>query len=388
MHKVLILSTINGIAARNCLSGIFKIVNCGLDWSIRFIESPDDNVLRMLSSPKPDGIIVSLDRRNDLLPQILSSDLPVVMIHDKDNSAPENRKNFVLIKNDDLAVGRYGAQYLSGRGQFASYVYIPTENRTSWSIFRERGFRLELGRRKIIPHTWDRSRIPLAKFLQQLPQPIAVLGATDTDSMPVIEACRSAHLKIPSQVAIVSVDDDEMLCESTKPQLSSIRTDDIRIGEIAAETLEQMMNNAKGHLAPKVIQVKPSSLTERNSTRSIPPAGHLIQEAQRFIRTNIADGVTVNDVVRHLRVSSSLLRTRFTEILGTSVRDTILDARLALVKRKLRQTSEPFSLIAKTCGFASLSHLSHFFRKKTGMTPGEFRSFAKRKPRVKAPARH
>ena len=65
MKKVLVLSTINGIAGRNGLTGIFDYVNAGHDWSIRFLQNPDDlgaSVLEGIVRDGLDGVVVSLDR--------------------------------------------------------------------------------------------------------------------------------------------------------------------------------------------------------------------------------------------------------------------------------------------------------------------------------------
>ncbi|MGN0833003.1 MAG: substrate-binding domain-containing protein [Kiritimatiellia bacterium] len=375
MKKVLVLSTINGLAGRNCLTGIFRYVNSGLDWSIRFIERPDAGgarVLDFLSSGEVDGVIVSLDQQTELLPHILRTQLPAVMIHDKTGIAPRGRRNFVLVRNDDLAVGRLAARHLLERGRFASFVYLPTENRTSWSIFRERGFRLELARQRIVPHRWHRVRESLAELLLGLPQPVAIMGATDIEAMIAIDVCRANRIPIPARAAIVSVDNDEMLCESTKPTLSSIRTDDGLIGELAARALDGLMRSRKAAAAREIL-VPPTEVVERNSTRAIPPAGHLIQDALRYIHANVTKGVTVSDVVRHLHVSPSLARTRFQEVTGKSIRDTILGTRLALAEKKLRTTTEPIARIAKSCGFASPCRMAHFFQERHGVSPSDFR---------------
>jgi len=269
-----------------------------------------------------------------------------------------------------------GARHLLGKGRFASFVYIPTENRTSWSVFRERGFRLELAKEGIVPRRWPRKRIPLARFLADMPKPVAIMGATDVDSMLAIEACRAAHIPIPTRAAVVSVDNDEMLCESTNPPLSSICTDDLRIGELAAKALDALMKAHGGTTPPKVILVKPTDVAERASTHAVPPAGHLIQDALRYIRANVAQGVSVGDVVRHMRVSPSLARMRFKEVTGTSIRDTILDIRLALAQKTLHTTSEPIARIAKSCGFSSACRMSHFFRERLGTSPASYRNNA------------
>ena len=118
--------------------------------------------------------------------------------------------------------------------------------------------------------------------------------------------------------------------------------------------------------------VPPTGITERDSTKSIPPAGHLIDLALRYVRAN--PSADVADVARELRVSASLLRLRFRNTHGKILRDEILDARLSLAMQQLRTTAKPISRVAEDCGFASTSHLSHFLKSKTGHSPRDIRA--------------
>ena len=371
MKKVLVVSTIKGVAGRRCLTGVFSYVNAGHDWSVRIVQDQDSIAPEILNAVlrDVDGIILSYDRLTPSFRKLLRSPVPIVQIHDPEASPGRRRRNFALIQNDDTRVGEMAAAYFRDKGAFRSYVYLPTENRTVWSDQHRDGFARELARRGLTPREPD-DRTPIGDFLRKLPRPIAVFCATDQIAVNALSACRRLRLRVPNQAAILGVDDDSLLCEASRPTLSSVHTDDFELGRLAAGELDRLMRTKKP--APPVGRlVPPTGITERDSTKSIPPAGHLIELALQHIRADPSAGAT--DVARALRVSASLLRLRFRQTHGRSLRDEILDARLALTKRLLKETTMPIARVARKCGFASASHLSHFLKARTGRSPRDLR---------------
>ncbi|MBQ6914571.1 MAG: hypothetical protein IJQ65_02545, partial [Kiritimatiellae bacterium] len=107
MKKVLVISTINGIAGRNGLIGIFNYVNDGHDWSIRFLQNPGDMggaALDAIMADSLDGIIVSVRAMLPQIEKLLNLPAPAVMIHSPDGTIPRHGTRYALLKNDDLAV--------------------------------------------------------------------------------------------------------------------------------------------------------------------------------------------------------------------------------------------------------------------------------------------
>ena len=102
----------------------------------------------------------------------------------------------------------------------------------------------------------------------------------------------------------------------------------VMLGSRAAKELAALMSSKSMRAFLRPILVPPSGVTERNSTRSVPPAGYLIQEALSFVKLHLTEGIGVDDVVKHLGVSHSLVRARFRTVYGASLRDVILDMRL------------------------------------------------------------
>lgn len=373
MKKVLVVSTIKGIAGRNCLTGIFDYVNSGRDWSIRFLQDPDDvapGTLRAAIREGVDGIVVSYNRRTRSFRELLRTDVPVVQVHDPCGDSAGLRRNFALLRNDDMLVGEVAADYFRAKAAFRAYAYLPTEVHTTWSDLHRDGFAGALARHG------EKVREPAQgesteDFLKSLPRPAAVFCATDPVALNAVAVCRRLRLAIPSQIAILGVDDDEMLCAASRPSLSSVHTDDFGLGRLAAKELDRLMGG-RGGGAPVVLRVPPTGVTERDSTRAVPPAGHLIRDALAFVAANPQAGVS--DVARHLGVSPSLLRCRFREIHGRSLRDEIVSRRTALAGRLLRETDEPVARIAARCGYSSACRFSHAFREATGSSPVEVRA--------------
>ena len=372
--KVIVAFTLGGSAGRSCLSGVFDFVNAGHDWNIQFVQNPAEltpRFIRKAVRDGVDGIITGFREWTDGLPELENSTLPVVFTDYPKNEVPKSKRNNFLIRNDDISIGREGARHLRSRGMFRSYAFIPTKTRTRWSTLRERGFRLQLGESGIIPKKF-RPDHDLVKFLADLPKPTAIMTATDYRAVQVIEACRAAKLSVPEQIAVVSVDNDELLCNTSRPTISSIHPDHEGLGRIGAEILDRMMSGRK---FPKntPTHVKSIGVIERDSTRVVPPAGYIIREALAFIRSDAVKGIGVEDVVRHVGVSRRLLYLRFRQMHGKSIYETIIDTRLAAAKHKLSETNLPLARIAADCGFGSANRLSHAFFERFNAYPSYFR---------------
>ena len=210
MRKVLVISTINGIAGRNELTGIFNFVNDGHDWSIRFVQDPGDingAALDAIVADGLDGIIVSPRVMTPQIEGLLDQPVPVVMIHSPDGTIPRHGTLYALLKNDDRAVGQTAAEHFLSKSKFRTYAFIPTPSPTNWSDERLAGFADGLAHKGATPVVWHPEHGTLEDFLSSLQKPAAVLGATDLEAINVLTACRKLKLDVPSRVAVLGVDD-------------------------------------------------------------------------------------------------------------------------------------------------------------------------------------
>ena len=208
------------------------------------------------------------------------------------------------------------------------------------------------------------------KWLLDLPKPCGIFGYCDTEARDILDCCRLARISIPDQVFILGVDNETDVCEVTRPTLSSIQPDFEAAGYQAAKVLDQMLSHrkVKSNYSYGILQV-----VERESTRPMNAGGRIVSAAMKLIQ---ADGKppTVAGLARRLNVSTALLNLRFNEILGHGPKEEIDRQRLAKVKSLLRDPSLSVSEISGLCHFTFPEELHRFFRRRTGLTPTQWRT--------------
>ena len=60
--------------------------------------------------------------------------------------------------------------------------------------------------------------------IKSLPRPIAVFACNDRAAREVVSFCHVADLHVPDDVAILGVDDEQVVCESSPVPISSIKS--------------------------------------------------------------------------------------------------------------------------------------------------------------------
>lgn len=386
-HKVLaVVALENGISAREILSGIFKFINAGHLWALRLVQSSNEftsSVIDTAAEQGFDGIIATISGAPGSTAALAKVNLPVVLVDIRDRLLERRKKNIAFVWNDNLRIGALGAKYLAGLGKFKSFSFVPaTENRL-WSSQREKAFVRELNRRRLPCSVFGggsadtmEDMTNLAAWLRKLPKPAAVMAAWDYRATQVLEACCEYGINVPDDVAILGVDNDELLCCSSSPSLSSVFPDHVDEGFRAAQSLERMMS-AKGSPTRSTTCCRVKGVVERESTCAVSPSDTILQRAEEFIARNAKSNLKVKDVVSHVRSSRRLLELRFREKRKTSILAAITERRIAEVKKLLSSTKRSVSQIAAECGFKSASHLSHLFTRTVGRSPREYRSIGK-----------
>ena len=177
--------------------------------------------------------------------------------------------------------------------------------------------------------------------------------------------------RFPKQVAVLGVDNDPLLCELADPPLSSIICNTRRTGFEAASLLDRMMSGERIGATP--ILVQPQGIRTRQSTDILAINDPEIASALRYIRENALLGINVSDVLRQIPLSRRVLENRFRKELGRTPHEEITRLKLERVKELLVATDFSLADIAQRTGFEHIEYLSVFFRKSTGMPPGQYR---------------
>ncbi len=212
----------------------------------------------------------------------------------------------------------------------------------------------------------------MGEWLSSLPRPLAVMAGTDMRAMHVLEACSLCGLKVPDDVAVLGVGNDEVLCNLADPPLTSIALRPEQIGFEAAALLDRMM---RGEQPPaEELLSGPLCVVSRKSTNSLAVSDPKVHEAVNHIRENYARNLSVLCVAKHVGISRSTLQRRFVQALGRSPHEELLRVQLERVKELLRDTDFPLTRVSELAGFNYPECMMKLFKRKTGKTPGEFRS--------------
>ena len=372
--RVIVEFLLTGSIGRSRLQGLFNFLRGRRKWDIRLPQT-EAELNRELAS-RPDGVIVSHSFSKRTIKSLERFPSPVVFVDVPKNERFQRREPDISISNDNGGVGMMAAQYLLSIGKFNSFGYFPYWTPRFYSTQREKAFKSILAKSGYNASTYQHNgSLDVETWVKQLPKPAAVFAAWDEGSREVLAACNRAKIKIPNQVCLLGVDNDELVCALASPNLSSIDLDAEREGFIAAKELDAMMQGRK-RAKSKTILVKPKCVIERASTKAPPPATHLVNEAMSFIASHAKQAVTPEDVAMHVRCSRRLLDLRFAEINNETIQETITRTRLETVRTLIRSSSAKLSTIAAECAFKSPTALNNLFKRKYGLSMRDFRKQA------------
>jgi len=273
------------------------------------------------------------------------------------------------VRTDNRKVATEAMRLFSESPVIASFAYYPAAGDPEWSRARGRHF-LELAAKRRDRTASILPRNGTAEKLAKLPKPVAVLAANDTYGAEFLGICRRQGLKVPDDVAVISVDNEEFLCESATPPLTSIQPDFEREGFEAANAVVGLLD---GRSVPERIECGTLRTVVRRSTDEKDYAAGIVGRALSYINANATSGATVEDVCASLNVSRRLLDIYFKSVKGIPPREALVEARLAALKKALRNSDLPIAAVCRKCGFGSENHPKKLFRARFGMTMRDFR---------------
>jgi AraC family 4-hydroxyphenylacetate 3-monooxygenase operon regulatory protein len=100
----------------------------------------------------------------------------------------------------------------------------------------------------------------------------------------------------------------------------------------------------------------------------------LFHEFRALVEQHYARQWSIADYARALRCSQPRLNRVCRQVGDASANGIVLDRLCAEARRLLAFTTAPASVIGRQLGFQEPSYFARFFRKRAGMTPGEFRA--------------
>lgn len=211
----------------------------------------------------------------------------------------------------------------------------------------------------------------LAGFIAGLPRPVGIVAVNDYLAREVLEVCADAGIAVPDQAAVIGIDDDELVCETCEPELSSVALAGERIGRQAVELLAAQLDGGE---VPMMTRLAPLGVIARRSTALAAVADPELAAALRCIEERACQGIDVDDVVAAVPLSRSALTRRFRDLLGTSIADQLRRRRLIEAKRLLADTRLPLGRVARRSGFSNAKQFGAAFGRETGSTPSAWRA--------------
>jgi LacI family transcriptional regulator len=372
--KVALYLATNEKAGRDKLRGILRYVRLHTPWNIHLIENRiGEQQMGDLRKWGATGVIVA--RMPESVGALARSRIPTVVL-DSPALYRERLPRASYVMSDSAAIGQAAAEAFLKQG-FKHFAYVADTVDWDWSVQRGRVFgeRVQAaggtyavydGLSDRERNDWSLDQKRLTRWLLGLPRPIAILAVRDGRARQVLETCQLAGLRVPGDVALMGVDNEEVLCENISPTLSSIQPDFEEGGYRAADLLEQLMR--RNVCAPQTYQYGVRQIVLRESSRLATVADRRLLHGLEFIRLNACEGIGVPDVVAHLKVSRRLAELRFRQTCGRSILDEIQSVRLERVRRLVTETDYPVSEITDRSGFQTDDHLRRMFKRAYGVS--------------------
>jgi LacI family transcriptional regulator len=217
--------------------------------------------------------------------------------------------------------GRLGAEYFLKKG-FKNFAFYGFKN-IVWSRERAEGFEKKIKEAGYSVHyfehkksrsldLWYYKASVLSRWLKSLPKPIALMTCDDNQGLHITEASRHAGIRIPEDVAVLGVDNDEDICFLSDPHLSSVNLDIEKGGYEAARLMQQMITDRKK--SSYNIIIKPTHIITRSSTDIYSTNDKHIVNALKYIHLNIDKNLKVDQVLKEVPLSRRSLEKRFIQI--------------------------------------------------------------------------
>jgi LacI family transcriptional regulator len=349
------------------------------EWSL-YVEEEHFSRMPDLKAWAGDGIVANFDDRR-VAAAVAGLGIPVVAVGGG-YGYYDRRSKIPYVHTDNRAIAQLAAEHLISLGlQRFAFCSQPLTRTNGWAkeradAFQEfitaAGFPCDVFTGRYSPvRNWRRAQAGLQQWLKTLPRPIGMMACDDSRARHVLQACRMNGLRVPEDIALIGVDNDDVICELTHPRLTSIEQGAVGVGYEAASVLDKMIGGTR----PKQLSavVPPVALIARKSTDVTAVADPNVAEALQYIRQHGCGPIKVHHVLKVVKMSRTNLECKFNDTVGRSVHAEIVRVRVEAAKRLLTTTSVPIKEVSRRVGVSSVQYFTVMMRNATGQTPGQLR---------------
>lgn len=355
--------------SRRFLKGFLEYTRIYEPWTVTLKTGRNDE-MSGLESGDYAGIVV--EAPSDAVRRYAARKSVQVVTIIEGQKLPQPRPFPQVIANvncEDRLVARRAAEYLLQQG-FDKFAYVGMGVDLPWSRRRGRVFAQTVAR---VGATRMFTGGSLADFLKSLPIGTGLFVANDPRAQEVLEVAKEVGVDVPDDVAVISVDNEELLCETASPTLTSIAWNSHETGYEAARRLHAAISCPTKRPSYRDICSVPTEVVVRKSTARLQFSDAQVRRCLELMELNLAEKVSVSQLAKGVGLSRRTLERRFLKITGKSLGEALVDLRLARAEELLKRTSMPIAAIAVRCGFYDASHLSNVFRRAKGVNPSALR---------------
>ena len=353
------------------LAGIYRYLRGEPRWDITLLPGrgglTESLVRRHID--RADGFILMVYPSPAAIMRLAIACKPIVTI---DFSYPVLTANGGLVRIDPNAIVEAAAAHFDTWGRFATYAYIHDKTQSLWSKARAHAAAQVLARRNRKLIRIESSRLH-ATDIERLPKPVAILTADDATALQVVNLCNRHKIRVPEDVSILGIDNDERYVMGATPSISSIEPEFELEGFEAARMLDGLMTR-KSRSKRRLVRCGINAIFQRGSTGRRPPSEALVERAENFIRANFGQIKGPADIAAAIGVSRRLLDLRMQELHRPSLAEQLRNVRLKQLSELLKSTQLPVTHLAHQVGFGNLAWAMTIFHKHFGKTMKDYRN--------------
>lgn len=379
MRKILLLIDYSSEFSRRLLRGLIQYSKEHGPWIFYRLPSyyktlyGKEGIVEWAKEWQADAIIARWDHEGTNLLESLN--IPVILQNYRARS-----DHFSNLTGDYFGTGEMAARFFIKR-RYTNFAFYGNKD-VVWSRERAEGFRREIEKNggnyyyfeteNLSGEQWSSSHMQLDKWLISLPKPIAMFACDDSFALQVSEICKINNIKIPEDISLLGVDNDELICNLSDPPISSIMTDVEKGGYETGRLIDRFIKGEKKE--PFDIIIKPTRFELRKSTEKYDISNEYVSTVVNFIEDNITSEINIEELTELVPLSRRNLEVKFKNEMDTSIYQFILNCRIEYFAHLLLTTNRPLFDLALESGFSDCKNISRIFKKFKGCTPLEYKN--------------
>jgi len=379
MKRILLLIDYSSEFSRRILKGLIQYSKDHGPWIFYRLPSyyktlyGKEGIIQWAKEWKADAILARWDHEGTNLLESLR--IPIVLQNYRERSP-----YFSNLTGDYIGTGKMAANFFIKR-RYRNFAFYGNQD-VVWSCERAEGFRREIEKaggnyfyfesENLNGEQWNTGHAQLDEWLFSLPKPIGLFACDDSFALQVSEICKINNIRIPQDISLLGVDNDELLCNLSDPPISSIVLDVEKGGYEVGRHFDQMFNETRD--GPSDIIISANRLKLRQSTEKYNVSNEYIAKIVHYIEEHYTDEISIDELTQLVPLSRRNLEIKFKDEMGTSIYQFILLCRIEYFANLLLITDLPLFDLALQSGFNDCKNISRIFKKIKGNTPIEFRN--------------